>query len=151
MGELGFAWTPTMRIGQGCKVHLRDSELPRGKLVVQVSRHFCAVINRVLHDTHDTTRVGMRCVYGYHSVDVSRPVLPGATPRSSACARLPCALCSAIPVFPGVKRAEAYLLSPSIDELRVGVRGSRGVGDDDGQELRPYFGKPCPFIRQNGP
>ena len=54
-----------MRIGQGCKVHLRDGELPRGKLVVQVSRHFCAVINRVLHDTHDCTRGGMRCVYGY--------------------------------------------------------------------------------------
>jgi hypothetical protein len=65
MGELGFAWMPTMRIGQGCKVHLRDGELPGGKLVVQVSRHFCAVINRVLHDTHDCTRGGMRCVYGY--------------------------------------------------------------------------------------
>jgi len=65
MAELGFVWTPTMFIGQGCKVHLRKGELPTGRLVVNVSRHLCAVINGVLHDTHDCTRGGKRCVYGY--------------------------------------------------------------------------------------
>lgn len=65
MEELGFVWTPTMFIGQGCKVHLRKGELPTGRLVVKVSRHLCAVINGVLHDTHDCTRRGKRCVYGY--------------------------------------------------------------------------------------
>lgn len=64
--SLGFTWVPTMQIGQGCKVHLRGDELPRGRLVVAVSRHLCAVIDGVLHDTYDCSRDGTRCVYGYY-------------------------------------------------------------------------------------
>jgi hypothetical protein len=71
MQELGFAWTPTMFVGQGCKVHLRDGELPMGRLVVHVSRHSCAVIAGVLHDNHDCTRNGTRCVYGYWKLMLS--------------------------------------------------------------------------------
>ena len=63
--ELGFKWTPTMFIGQGCKVHLRQGELPLGKLVVEVSRHLVAVIDGVINDTHDCSRDATRCVYGY--------------------------------------------------------------------------------------
>jgi len=69
MHELGFTWTPTMAIGSGCKVHLRKNELPAGRLVVAVSKHFTAVIDGVCHDTHDPTRGGFRCVYGYWSLD----------------------------------------------------------------------------------
>jgi len=65
MGRLGFVWVPTMKIGQGCTVHLRADELPRGRLVVNVSKHSIAVIDGVVHDTHDSTRGGTRCVYGY--------------------------------------------------------------------------------------
>ncbi len=93
MRELGFTWHPTMQIGSGCKVHLADGELPMGRLVVNVSRHYTAVIDGVIHDTHDPqreaswifepdvgqelkpnqgrnvngvwTEVGGRCVYGY--------------------------------------------------------------------------------------
>jgi hypothetical protein len=65
MEKLGWEWTPTMAIGQGCKVHLRKDELPPGRLVVTVSRHLCAVIDGVVRDTHDPTRDGTRCVYGY--------------------------------------------------------------------------------------
>jgi len=65
MRELGFEWTATMKIGSGCKVHLRTDELPQGRLVVHVSKHSCAVIDGVLHDTHDCSRDGTRCVYGY--------------------------------------------------------------------------------------
>jgi len=65
--SLGWRWTPTMQIGQGCKVHLKADELPRGCLVVSVSKHLVAVINGVIHDTHDPSRDGMRCVYGYYS------------------------------------------------------------------------------------
>lgn len=67
MASLGFKWTPTMLIGQGCKVHLRADELPSGRLVVAVSRHYCAVIDGVLHDTFMDLRDGKRCVYGYWS------------------------------------------------------------------------------------
>ena len=65
MRALGFEWVPTMRIGQGCKVHLRANELPMGRLVVEVSKHSTAVIDGVIHDTYDPSRNGMRCVYGY--------------------------------------------------------------------------------------
>lgn len=68
MAELGFTWTPTMKIGQGCKVHLRSSELPKGRLVVSCSKHLTAVIDGVLHDTYDCSREGTRCVYGYYSL-----------------------------------------------------------------------------------
>lgn len=62
---LGFTWTPTMGIGTGCTVHLRADELPAGRLVCSVSKHMVAVVDGVVHDTHDCTREGTRCVYGY--------------------------------------------------------------------------------------
>ncbi len=74
--SLGMKWTPTMLVGQGCKVHLADGELPKGKLIVRLSKHMTAVINGVIHDTHDPQRctiiredgidrIAGRCVYGY--------------------------------------------------------------------------------------
>ena len=71
MTSLGWVWTPTMGIGTGCKVHLRDGELPLGRLIVSVSRHYVAVIDGVLHDTYDCSRNGKRCVYGYWSKQLS--------------------------------------------------------------------------------
>lgn len=65
MRSLGFSWTPTMAIGQGTTVHLRQGELPMGRLVVMVSRHSLAVIDGVMRDIHDPSRDGTRCVYGY--------------------------------------------------------------------------------------
>lgn len=66
MRALGWRWVPTMAIGQGCKVHLRNGELPAGRLIVNVSKHFCAVVDGIVYDTHDPTREGNRCVYGYY-------------------------------------------------------------------------------------
>lgn len=65
MFALGWKWTPTMQVGQGCKVHLRANELPAGRIIAAVSRHLVAVIDGVIHDTHDCSREGTRCVYGY--------------------------------------------------------------------------------------
>lgn len=93
MKSLGFVWTPTMGIGTGCKVHLAKGELPMGRLIVKVSRHYTAVIDGVIHDTFNPqrsdswsfepdvgqalkpnqgrnvngvwTKVGGRCVYGF--------------------------------------------------------------------------------------
>jgi hypothetical protein len=64
--ENGWKWTPCMKIGQGCKVHLRKEELPSGRLIVSVSRHLTAVIDGVIYDNHDCSRDGSRCVYGYY-------------------------------------------------------------------------------------
>ncbi|MGD0446918.1 MAG: hypothetical protein ABSA39_23525 [Edaphobacter sp.] len=65
--SLGWRWNSTMSIGSGCTVHLRARELPGGTLVVRVSRHLTTVIDGVIHDTHDCSRAGRRCVYGYFS------------------------------------------------------------------------------------
>lgn len=66
MQRLGFLWVPLMGIGTGCRVHLRPGELPaHSPLVLQLSRHLTAVIDGVVHDTHDPSRSGRRCVYGY--------------------------------------------------------------------------------------
>lgn len=66
MLEHGWIWVPTMGIGTGCQVHLRKKELPKGHLVVRLSKHVTAVINGIIHDTHDPQRDGTRCVYGYY-------------------------------------------------------------------------------------
>lgn len=61
----GFQWVPTMQIGKGCTTHLRDGELPNGRIVAQVTRHLTAVIDGEINDTYDPSRGGTRCVYGY--------------------------------------------------------------------------------------
>ena len=63
--KLGWSWTPTMFIGQGCRVHLKKDELPNGTLIVSCSKHITVVKDGVLHDTYDCSRNGTRCVYGY--------------------------------------------------------------------------------------
>lgn len=65
LADLGWEWTPTMQVGGGCRVHLKADELPAGRLIVSVSKHLVAVIDGVIHDTHDPSRNGTRCVYGY--------------------------------------------------------------------------------------
>jgi hypothetical protein len=77
MTALGFAWVPTMQVGQGCTTHLVQGEIPAGRLILKLSKHTVAVINNVIHDTHDPSReteasavdgsirVMHRCVYGY--------------------------------------------------------------------------------------
>lgn len=62
---LGWQYVSCMGIGTGCKVHLKESELPKGILLVQVSKHLTCVINGVIHDNHDCSRGEKRCVYGY--------------------------------------------------------------------------------------
>ncbi len=72
--SFGWVFVPTMGIGTGCRVHLRADELPRGRLIVNLSRHMSAVIDGVVHDIHDPCRDGTRCVYGYwFKVDDTTP------------------------------------------------------------------------------
>lgn len=69
MTQLGWKWKPTMLIGQGCKVHLKADELPKGRILCNVSKHYVAVIDGVINDNHDCGRNGTRCVYGYYYKD----------------------------------------------------------------------------------
>lgn len=78
MQSIGFVWIPTMGIGTGCKVHLTNGELPMGRLVVSVSKHYTAVIDGVVNDLYNPERnihctdgygnhsIQRRCVYGYY-------------------------------------------------------------------------------------
>ena len=65
MKDLGWTWIPTMKIGSGCKVHVKADELPSGKIIVVASKHYIAIIDGVIQDTYDSSRNGTRCVYGY--------------------------------------------------------------------------------------
>lgn len=66
MNHFGGRWTATMGIGTGCRVHLKDGEMPmRGRYICNLSGHVTAVIDGVIHDTFDPSRDGKRCVYGY--------------------------------------------------------------------------------------
>ena len=72
MVHFGGFWHPTVTIGSGCKVHLRDDELPKGRIVCSCSRHLVAVINGIINDTYDCSRNGTRCVYGYWVFETKR-------------------------------------------------------------------------------
>lgn len=65
ISAVGWRWRPTMAIGGGCTTHLRADELPSGTLLVVVSKHFTTVIDGVIHDNHNPSRDGTRCVYGF--------------------------------------------------------------------------------------
>ena len=66
LSDMGWRWIPTMFIGRGCQVHLNEKELPKGTLIVSVSKHLTCVKDGKLYDTYDCTRGGTRCVYGYY-------------------------------------------------------------------------------------
>lgn len=65
MEHYGFKWTPLMKIGAGCTVHLTESELPSGTIICSVSKHVVCVKDGVIYDAFDPQRNGTRCVYGY--------------------------------------------------------------------------------------
>jgi len=37
------------------------------RLILSLSKHLAAMVDGVVHDTHDPSRGGTRCVYGYWS------------------------------------------------------------------------------------
>jgi hypothetical protein len=79
MAHLGFTWVPCMTVGAGCKVHVREGELPStGRLILSLSKHFTAVVDGIVHDTYDPSREGTRCVYGYWSAPAPDDGAPGA-------------------------------------------------------------------------
>ena len=78
MADLGWEWTPTMKVGSGCTVHVNKDELPSGRLILRLSRHMAAFIDGELHDSHDCSRNGKRCVYGYWKKPEKGAEDPGA-------------------------------------------------------------------------
>jgi hypothetical protein len=60
MRLVGFKW---MRVRRG--LYLGRDALPKGRLVVWIDGHLCAVIDGVLHDTYDSSQGGTERVRGY--------------------------------------------------------------------------------------
>ena len=63
--EHGWEWTPTMFIGSGTTVHVREGEIPSGRVILRLSKHLCTAVDGIVHDTSDPSRDGTRAVYGY--------------------------------------------------------------------------------------
>ena len=93
---LGWDWTGIMGTKRG-RVHLRQGELPMGRLIVSLCRHLCAVIDGVLHDTFDCSRDGTACVYGYWRAGRgnSGPTKEGSRPPPQHS----CAACKPLPAL----------------------------------------------------
>jgi hypothetical protein len=62
---LGWRHTSTKELPHGKGVHLRADELPGGRLIVDMRRHYTAVIDGVIHDTSDCSEEGRRRVQGF--------------------------------------------------------------------------------------
>jgi hypothetical protein len=60
--SLGWRWVAIMKIGVGCRVHLKRTNCLEA---VRCSKHTTAVIDGIIHDTYDPSRGGTRCVSGY--------------------------------------------------------------------------------------
>ena len=71
--HFGFKWYPTMGIGTGCRVHMVPDELPPVRMIVNLSKHVAYVDNTEragwVLDTHDPSRGGTRCVFGFWTKD----------------------------------------------------------------------------------
>src|SRR6516164_288534 len=100
-----------MRIGQGCTVHLARGELPMGRLIVSVSRHVVAVIDGVIHDTHDPLAPRWFALAGETAVardrTVAAPISASAT-RRSRCERR----CTACALLASDRRCTSSWLAP---------------------------------------
>ena len=75
--ELGWKWKPTMGIGTGCKIHLKASELPKGRIICSLTKHLVAVVDGVIQDIYDPSRDETRCVYGYFYIEKNNENLKG--------------------------------------------------------------------------
>jgi hypothetical protein len=60
--KLGWKWSPTMFVGQGCKVHLKKEELPMGILIIYCSKHLMVVIDGILNEIFHCSGNGTRFV-----------------------------------------------------------------------------------------
>jgi hypothetical protein len=64
--SLGWRFTSTKELPRGKGIHLRASELPSGRLIVSLPRHYTAVIDGVIHDTINSGE-GCPRILGYWS------------------------------------------------------------------------------------
>lgn len=128
MTHLGWKWVPTMFVGKGCQVHLKENELPMGRLVVSVSKHTVAVIDREIHDTYDCSRGGTRCVYGYYEKTDKTPNNISIIPSKTVVKRKK--------KYPNPRNTNKYDQQVSTKTEVVKIAKKHGIKlDDDGYQL----------------
>ena len=59
LSELGWEWRAAPKF-EGSKA--RYSDMPEGRVIARMSKHYAAVIDGTIHDTFDSTR---KMIYGY--------------------------------------------------------------------------------------
>lgn len=76
--SLGWKWHSCMKFGVGCTTHMVADELPKGTIIVKLTKHLACVKDGVLHDTYNSSEKqyyddwgqlqinNRRCVYGYY-------------------------------------------------------------------------------------
>ena len=68
MAVLGFTWVPTANIGSNQSVHFAKGDLPDGRLICSLTKHYVAVVNGQVRDTWDCryNEFGdLKRIYGY--------------------------------------------------------------------------------------
>ena len=63
--ERGYKWKATSGIGKGFQMHVKEGELPKGKHILSVSKHYVASEDDDWYDTSDPSRNETRGVYGH--------------------------------------------------------------------------------------
>lgn len=62
---IGWRWCPAPKF-EGRKA--RYSDLPKGRVIARMAKHYVAVVNGEIHDTWDSSQ---KMVYGYWSCDAN--------------------------------------------------------------------------------
>jgi|SRR6516225_3687267 hypothetical protein len=63
---LGWEWTPLLFRNRKEKTHFSVENLPKGRLIVSIARHWVAVVDNVILDTYDSS-YRRRNIKGYWS------------------------------------------------------------------------------------
>lgn len=56
LAEIGWKKVSTIKPGSSERVHLTESEIPNGTLIVQLSKHLVCVKDKVIYDTYDSSK-----------------------------------------------------------------------------------------------
>lgn len=65
MDSHNWIYVALPRTGRVCGVMINDPDLPMGRIILHVHRHFIAMIDHVVYDSFDSTKSGMEGIYGY--------------------------------------------------------------------------------------
>ncbi len=63
--DRGWEFVTLANVGSAASSHMRADELPKGRIIVRLTKHLSAVVDHEIHDIYDPSFGGERRVYGY--------------------------------------------------------------------------------------